>query len=300
MNNIIKNIPIAISGLLLAIFSLVNLYDIPLIKLTLFSMGIIILTIILSKIIFYNDIVFKELNQLVVLSTSGTFSMSLMIFSTFLISFNYNLALIIWITGVVLHAILIMMFTYRYVFQKFNIEDVHASYWVVYVGITMASITGLSFNIQDSTWIFFVFGFIMMLITLPVVTYRYIKYPVKLEQNKPLKSIYAALINILIVGYLNSFSNINISFVMILYIIASIFYIYSLYNFIKCIKMPFYPSYSAFTFPFVISAVASTKIYAITNYNPVIKYVVLIEISVATILVLYVLIRYIQKYIVNS
>ena len=118
MNNIIKNIPIAISGLLLAIFSLVNLYDIPLIKLILFSMGIIILTIILSKIVFYKDIVFKELNQLVVLSTSGTFSMSLMIFSTFLISFNDNLALIIWISGVILHVILIMVFTYRYVFKN--------------------------------------------------------------------------------------------------------------------------------------------------------------------------------------
>ena len=45
---------------------------------------------------------------------------------------------------------------------------------------TMAEVQESKIN---STWIFFIFGFIMMLITLPVVTYRYIKYPVKLEQN---------------------------------------------------------------------------------------------------------------------
>jgi exfoliative toxin A/B len=91
----------------------------------------------------------------------------------------------------------------------------------------------------------------MMLITLPLVTYRYINYPVILEQNKPLKCIYAALINILIVGYVNSFTSINTYFLFSLYIIASIFYLYSLYKFITYRKIPFYPSYSAFTFPFV-------------------------------------------------
>lgn len=297
MKNIIKNIPIAISGLLLAIFSLANLYETTFIKLFILSIGIIILLLLISKIIFYKDIVKNELNQLVLLSTSGTFSMALMIFSTFLIMLNYKLAIIVWIIGVILHSILIVVFSYRYIFQNFNIENVYASYWVVYVGITMASITGLSFDLQNFTWIFFVFGFVMMLITLPLVTYRYVKYPVELEQNKPLKCIYAALINILIVGYLNSFTDINMYFLFSLYIVASIFYLFSLYKFLKYMKIPFYPSFSAFTFPFVISALASTKILSIINYNPILQFVVLIEICIATILVAYVLINYVRKYV---
>ena len=297
MKNIIKNIPIAISGLLLAIFSLANLYETTFIKLFILSIGIIILLLLISKIIFYKDIVKNELNQLVLLSTSGTFSMALMLFSTFLIMLNYKLAIIVWIIGVILHSILIVVFSYRYIFQNFNIENVYASYWVVYVGITMASITGLSFDLQNFTWIFFVFGFVMMLITLPLVTYRYVKYPVELEQNKPLKCIYAALINILIVGYLNSFTDINMYFLFSLYIVASIFYLFSLYKFLKYMKIPFYPSFSAFTFPFVISALASTKILSIINYNPILQFVVLIEICIATILVAYVLINYVRKYV---
>ncbi|MBE6486143.1 MAG: TDT family transporter [Methanosphaera stadtmanae] len=297
MKKIIKNLPIASSGLLLAIFSLANLYDLTFPKSLTLLVGIILLSLLLSKIIFYRNIVKEELEQLVVLSTSGTFSMATMLFSTFLINLNYYFAITVWTIGLILHSLLIIVFSYRYVFKNFEIENVYASYWVVYVGITMASITGLSFNIQNFSRIFFIFGFVMMLITLPLVTYRYISYPVILEQNKPLKCIYAALINILIVGYVNSFTSINTYFLFSLYIIASIFYLYSLYKFITYRKIPFYPSYSAFTFPFVISAIASTKIFIISNYNLLLGSVALIETYIATLLVAYVLIKYVQKYV---
>ena len=295
MNNIIKKTPIAISGLLLATLSLSNIYQSQYIKTTLFLIGTMIILILLSKCIFYSQIISKELNQLVVLSTSGTFSMALMLFSTFIIGYNYDVALFIWILGIILHALLICIFTYKYILKNFNIENVYGSYWVVYVGITMASITGLSFNLQNISWIFFIFGFTVMIPTFILVTYRYINYPVKLEQNRPLICIYAALFNILIVGYVNSFTDINIKFLLILYSIASICYIFSLYKFVTYIRIPFYPSYSAFTFPFVISAIASTKVLSIFNHNQMIQYLVWIEMLIATILVVYVFIRYCQN-----
>lgn len=292
MNNIIKNMPIAISGLLLAIFSLGNLYNIQLIRNATLLIGIIILMMCILKIIFYPDIIKNELEQLVILSTSGTFSMSLMLFATFIIPFNQGVATILWIIGIILHMLLIIIFSYRHVFRNFNIQNVYASYWVVFVGITMASITGLSFNLENYTWIFFIFGFMMMLITFPVVTYRYVNYPVELEQNKPLICIYAAVMNILIVGYFNSFTNINVSFVLTLYVIALACYALSFYKLMEYIKIPFYPSYSAFTFPFVISAIASSYILNITA-NTITSMILLFQTAVASILVVYVLYKYI-------
>ena len=129
MKNIIKNTPIAISGLLLAIFSLSNLYDISFLRIFILFLGILILCVLLSKIIFYRDVIKNELGQLIVLSTSGTFSMALMLFSTFLISLNYYMALVLWIIGIILHSLLIIIFSYKYIFQNFNIENVYASYW---------------------------------------------------------------------------------------------------------------------------------------------------------------------------
>lgn len=296
IDKIVSKTPIAISGLLLAILSLGNLYDNSTVKLIAFTIGLIIILILINKLIFKTTKVKEELNQLVVLSTSGTFSMALMVFSTYILNLNYYLALIIWILAIILHASLIIIFTYKYIIKNFNIEEVYGSYWVVYVGITMASITGILFNLQNITRIFFVFGFTVMIPTFLLVTYRYLNYPVKLEQNKPLICIYAALFNILIVGYVNSFSNINQYFVLILYAIATLCFIFSLYKFLTLIKIPFYPSYSAFTFPFVITAIASTKILSLYN-NSIVTYMALTETIIATILVCYVLIKYLQSYL---
>lgn len=292
MKNIIKNMPVAISGLLLAIFSLGNLYEVQLIRNITLFLGILILGMCILKIIFHGDTVKNELGQLVILSTSGTFSMSLMLFATFIIPLNHGIAMVIWMIGILLHGILITLFSYRYVFQNFDIKNVYASYWVVFIGITMASITGLSFNLENYTWIFFVFGFVMMLITFPLVTYRYVRYPVELEQNKPLICIYAAVMNILIVGYLNSFTNVSMEFVLTIYVAALICYAFSLFKFMEYVKMPFYPSYSAFTFPFVISAIASSKMLAVTGNNPIINIILLFQTLIATLLVIYVFCRY--------
>ncbi|HII08401.1 MAG TPA: TDT family transporter [Methanosphaera sp.] len=293
MKNVIKNMPIAISGLLLAIFSLGNLYNIKLISYATFSIGFVILIMCITKALFYHNIIKDELENMVILSTSGTFSMSLMLFSTFINTINSTLAIILWISGIILHSLLIIVFAHKYIFHNFDIENVYASYWVVFVGITMASITGYSFNLQNYTWIFFVFGFIMMLITFPIVTYRYVKYPVKLEQNQPLICIYAAVMNILIVGYFNTFSNINISFVLVLYTIALICYFYSLYKLIGYVRIPFYPSYSAFTFPFVISAIASSNILNLMA-TPAVHVIFAFQTLVATVMVIYVLYKYVM------
>lgn len=291
MKNVIKDMPIAISGLLLAIFSLGNLYNIQLVRNTTFLIGFLILIMCILKAVFYHDRVKIELEQLVVLSTSGTFSMSLMLFATFINSVNSGLAIIIWILAIILHGLLIIVFFHRYVLHNFNMKNVYASYWVVFVGITMASITGSSFNLQNYTWVFFVFGFLMMLFTFPLVTYRYMKYPVEQEQNKPMICIYAAVMNILIVGYFNSFSNINHGFVLSLYVVAIICYCYSLYKLIDYVRLPFYPSYSAFTFPFVISAIASSNVLNVLA-TPIVHMIFVFQTIIATVMVMYVFYKY--------
>lgn len=62
------------------------------------------------------------------------------------------------------------------------------------------------------------------------------------------------------------------------------------------LKMPFFPSYAAFTFPFVISAIASKQMMACAmnmgHPMPFLKYVVLIETIIAVVLVVYTYIRF--------
>lgn len=292
--NIVEKLPLPASGLILALFSLGNLLqDIhPSLRYLCGAVGAVFLILILLKVIFYPGSVRKDFENPVILSSCGTFSMALMIISTYVIPFTSIVAYGVWIIGIGLHILLMIYFTYRFIIRSFNINTVYPSWWIVYVGITMAAITANAHGINEIDFIFFIIGFISMLVTTPLIFYRYIRHPNQVNMNKPLICIFTALFSILIVGYLNSAGNISIEFTMVLYVIACIFFIFALYKFIEYRHLDFYPSFAAFTFPFVISALATKGIYAKITSNALLNGVLTIETVIAIVLVVYVVIRY--------
>jgi len=297
----LKKLPIPISGLILAILSLGNLvqsYNIAF-KAVCGIMAIVLIALLIIKLFLYMDIVRNDLSNPIILMNSGTFSMALMILSTYVNQFSGICALSIWILGIAIHILLIVYVTYHYIVRNFNITMVYPSCWIVFVGITMAAITAHVHDLFEIAIIFFIFGFSAMIISLPVVIYRYLKYPAIPNSNKPLICIFTALFSILIVGYVNSFSSINFNFLMILYAIACLFYLFSLYKIIEYRNLKFYPSYSAFSFPFVISTVASGEVMAITH-NIILSYVTKIQLIIAVVLVAYVLFKYLEFLFSNN
>jgi len=294
--NIIKNIPIPIAGLILALISLGNLLnDIhPYLKYLFGTIGLIFLALLLLKVILYPKIIKNDLKNPIILSSSGTFSMSLMVLSTYLIPFIPLLGYSVWIIGIILHLLLIIFFTYHFVIRNFNISNVYPTWWIVYVGITMAAITSHAHNVEEIGFIFFIIGFISMILTLPLVIYRYLKNKNIPEINKPLICIFTAVLSIIIVGYLNSSQNPSQNFVLILYSISCIFYLFSLYKFISYRNLDFYPTFAAFTFPFVISALSTKETYLLIKPNIVLANVLSLETVIAIVIVCYVLLRYLK------
>lgn len=293
--NIIKKIPVPVSGLILAILSLGNLLAVynSNIRLICGIIGILLILLLVLKLVFYPEEIKKDLSNPVILSNSGTFSMALMILSTYLNQFNGTLALSVWILGVALHILLIVWFTYRYIICKFDINVVYPSWWIVFIGITMGAITAHVHGLNEIGFYFFIFGFVSMIVTLPLVVYRYLKYPNKLDQNKPLICIFTAIFSILIVGYTNSANVISMEFLLGLYLTAFVFFIFALIKVIEYRNLDFYPSYSAFTFPFVITAIASTEVSKIINYDSL-NILILIQTIIAVILVVYVSYNYLK------
>ena len=293
--NIIKKVPIPISGLILAILSLGNLLQVysPNFKVLCGVIGFVLIFMLIFKVILYPHDVLNDLSNPIILSNSGTFSMALMISSTYISLFDGTLALGVWILGVALHILLIMYFTYRYVIRNFDIKVVYPSWWIVFIGITMGAITAHVHGLFEIAYLFFIFGFISMIITLPLVVYRYIKYPNKLDQNKPLICIFTAIFSILIVGYTNSFSSLSYDFLMVMYSIAFALFIFALFKVIEYKGMEFYPSFSAFTFPFVITSIASSEVYMF-NQNFIIHIIMIFQTGIACILVIYVLYKYLR------
>ena len=292
--NIIENLPIPISGLILATLSLGNLLaDIhPYIRYAFGFIGILILVMMLLKIVFYPQSIRDDFKNPVIVSSSGTFSMSLMILSTYIIPFMPSIAYAMWIIGIVLHILLILYFTYHFIICNFDISTVYPTYWIVYVGITMGAITAHFHGLQEIDFIFFVIGFIGMLASTPTILYREFVYKRIPDANKPLTCIFTALFSILIFGYLNSAQTVSHEFVFVMYLIACLFYIFSLYKLISYRNLEFYPSFSAFTFPFVISALATKGMASIISPNIILNDILIFETAMATVLVVYVLFKY--------
>ena len=158
----------------------------------------------------------------------------------------------------------------------------------------MGAITAHAHNLEEIGIIFFIVGFIAMILTMPLIIYRYIKYTDIPNGNKPLICIFTAVLSILIVGYINSFNTISNEFLMVMYIFACILYIFAFVKFIEYRNLKFYPSFAAFSFPFVISGLATKGVISKIGPNIILNNILNIETVIATVIVAYVLMKYIK------
>ena len=110
--NIVEKIPLPICGLILALISLGTLTEEinVVFKYAFGLIGVIFLILIILKIIIYPKKVGIDLKNPVILSSFGTFSMTLMILSTYFISYSSTFAYALWICGITIHILIMIYF----------------------------------------------------------------------------------------------------------------------------------------------------------------------------------------------
>ena len=263
MKDVIKKVPIPLCGVMLGAAALGNL-------LQSYSEGIryvcgifaaFLLILVLLKLIMFPGAVKEDMGNPIMASVSGTFPMALMILSTYVKPFIGKAAYYIWLLAIILHIILIIYFTVKFVL-KLQMPKVFASYYIVYVGIVVAAVTAPAYEQLGIGTATFWFGFVTLIVLLVLVTYRYVKFKEVPDPAKPLICIYAAPTSLCIAGYVQSVTPKSYGFLMAMFVVATVIYIFALVKAVGYLKMPFFPSYAAFTFPFVISAIASKQTMA--------------------------------------
>ena len=299
MKNFTKKFPIPIAGLMLALAATGNLVSSygTIYRNILGLISIMILILLTIKFITNTSGVVKELENPVVASVFPTFTMGMMLISTYLKPYASELAFSLWSLGIVCHGLLIIWFTIKYIFN-FNIKKVFPSYFIVYVGIVVGSITAPAYGLPSIGTKIFWFGFISYLCLLPMVIYRVFVIKSIPEPAIPTLTIFAAPASLCLAGYLSSVANKDINMIGFLSILSLIMFLGVILYLPKMLKLKFYPSYSAFTFPMTISAIAMKKTYGYlstlgTNINGL-NYLVKFQEILTVIIVLYVLIKYIQ------
>lgn len=299
MKKIIKKVPLSLSGVMLGFAALGNLLQSygEEIRYTCGLAALFLLLLLLLKLVMFPKAIKEDMQNPIMASVSGTFPMALMLLSTYIRPFINTGAKVLWFLAISLHIALIIYFTVKFML-KLQMPKVFASYFIVYVGIAVAAVTAPVFEeVKVGTFAFW-FGLITFILLFVLITVRYIKYKNIPESAKPLFCIYAAPMSLCIAGYVQSVTPKSKEFLLTMLGVATVLYIVAFIKAIGYLKLKFYPTYAAFTFPFVISAIATkqTMVCLVNMKQPisVLQYVVLIETVIAVLFVIYTFVRFMQ------
>ena len=221
----------------------------------------IILLCYLAKIIIYPRVCAKEYSNTVPASLYAGITMIMMILGSYYFEFNNAFGKAIWIIAVIIHAIHILVFTYRNVVKGVNMDTFVPSWYVTYNGIMVSTVVGGVMNEPLLGKVIVYYGICVFLLIIPFMIYRLMKYEVK-DGVFHTQSILLAPSSLCVVGYINYFKEPNFALLSLLYAAVLAALIFIVIKIPKFFSFKFYPGYAGLTFPMAIGIVASTKMSA--------------------------------------
>lgn len=298
MDQLIRRVPLPMAGLMLGLATVGNLVQSygTIYRNAFGIVSAIILILLLSKIIKYPAIVKEELKNPVVASVFPTLTMGIMLLSTYIKPFSLTIAYGIWIISIGVHIGLMVKFTLDYIL-KLDMKKVFPSWFIVYVGIVVGTITAPAYDMQSLGMILFWVGLVSYFLLVPILIKK-VKMGTIPEPALPTVAIFASPVALCLSGYMNSFAIKNMIIVWGLVLLSQLSYAFVLLQLPNLLKSKFYPSFSSFTFPLAISAISiklTNGFLVISGQSlPILKYIVKFEEFIAVIMVCYVLLKYLQ------
>ena len=223
--------------------------------------GTIILLLYIVKIIRFPGACKKEYEAVVPCSLYAGFTMVLMILSSYYYVWAPALGRVLLLTAVAIHAVHILVFTYRNVIKKRDINTFVPSWFVTYNGIMVSCVIGAGMGIAPVLNVVLYYGICVYFVIIPFMLYRLITVEVKAPVYHTM-AVLLAPCSLCVVSYLNLVKEPNRILLYILYlcVLASLAFI--LIKLPRFFAFPFSPGFAGMTFPMCIGIVATNKMGA--------------------------------------
>jgi exfoliative toxin A/B len=292
--NLAQKMPTAVCGIALAFATLGNLlgaYSQQL-KMLCGALSALLLILYLARAALNFKSILEELKNPIAFGTLPTFTMALMLLSTYIKPFAEAPARVVWFAAIALHAIVLALFIFVFVF-KFSVKNVFPAWFVQAVGYAVISVTAPAYALKALGQGVFFAGFVLYLVTALFVFYRVKKLPLP-PPAMPTLAIFAAPPCLCLAGYFASFDQKSAELIFVMLALCVVSYVFALVIFIRHLRGAFYPTLAAFTFPFAISAVAfkQTSGFFAAGNIPFPPFVPELTLGIACAAVLYVFARY--------
>ena len=256
------------------------------------------------KIACYPKTVLKEYSNTVPASLYAGFTMITMILGSYIFDFNAIIGKSIWFAGLILHAIHILIFTYRNVVKGVNIDTFVPSWFVTYNGIMVSTVVGGVMNEPLICKIVVYYGITVFALIIPFMIYRLAKHPIK-DGMYHTQAIVLAPSSLCVVGYINFIKEPNMILLSALYFAVVAALIFIIYKMPKFFSFKFYPGFAGLTFPMAIGIVASIKMSAFVTslgyetIGNIIKQISGLQLYMTTAIISFVLYNF-ARMLVNS
>jgi len=268
------------------------------------AIGAILLLILSAKFVLHPHLLRADLAHPVVGSVVPTFAMALMVVSKAIgEGLSPAAGVTLWLVAVALHLSFLVAFVVHRA-KAFELHHMVPAWFVPPVGIIVADVAfpGLSALHPLAIGLLYL-GMGLYAILLPVMIYRLIFAAEIPDPAKPTIAIMAAPASLSLAGYLTVVELPSPLLIALLAGIAVLMTLIIYLAFLKLLRLPYSPSYAAFTFPMVIGATALTKTTdwmrgdGFSMHNVAIVHgLATLEVIVATAIVGYVALRYLGFY----
>lgn len=258
----------------------------------------IILLLYIIKIVKFPKTCLKEYQTVVPCSLYAAFTMITMILGSYYFDYIPALGKGLWAAAICIHAVHILIFTYRNVIAKRDINTFVPSWFVTYNGIMVSCVVGGAMNAAGVLKYIVYYGIAIYFIIVPIMIWRLLKVEVKAPVYHTM-AVLLAPCSLCVVSYLNVIPNPNAGLLYVLYgcVLASLLFI--ILKLPKFFSFPFAPGFAGMTFPMAIGIVASTKMAGyLTGAGQealagVVKQISGIQIYLTTMIIGYVLLNFV-------
>ena len=258
----------------------------------------IILLLYIIKIEKFPKTCLKEYQTVVPCSLYAAFTMITMILGSYYFDYIPALGKGLWAAAICIHAVHILIFTYRNVIAKRDINTFVPSWFVTYNGIMVSCVVGGAMNAAGVLKYIVYYGIAIYFIIVPIMIWRLLKVEVKAPVYHTM-AVLLAPCSLCVVSYLNVIPNPNAGLLYVLYgcVLASLLFI--IVKLPKFFAFPFTPGFAGMTFPMAIGIVASTKMAGyLTGAGQealagVVKQISGIQIYLTTMIIGYVLLNFV-------
>lgn len=218
----------------------------------------VVLLLYIIKIIKYPKTCLSEYQTVVPCSLYAGFTMVMMILGSYYFDYAPGFGKALWSIGLAVHAVHILVFTFRNVIKERNINTFVPSWFVTYNGIMVSCVVGGAMNAGGILKYVVYYGIVIYFILIPIMIWRLITVEVKPPVYHTMAVVLAPC-SLCVVSYLNVIKNPNQILLFILYacVLASLAFV--IIKVPKFFSFSFAPGFAGMTFPMAIGIVATNK-----------------------------------------